>query len=65
MRKLEKESDDIDTDDCGTETARKRVIYEHKFQVKWLQDGRFSSCLCKSKNNENKAFCTVCNCKIA
>lgn len=46
-------------------TSKKRNKYEHKFQMKWLQDSRFSSWICKSPNSENKAYCNACNCEVS
>lgn len=46
-------------------TSKKRIKYEHKFQMKWLQDSRFSSWIRRSPNSENKAYCNACNCEVA
>lgn len=56
---------DSDSDDSGPHTPKKKVTYDHKFQMKWLNDPKFSPWMIQSKRNPNKAFCNACQCEIA
>lgn len=52
-------------DDNGSVTPKKKLTYEHKFQLKWLKDSRFADWIVQSKKCSNKAYCTACDCEIS
>ncbi|XP_068203116.1 zinc finger MYM-type protein 6-like [Palaemon carinicauda] len=54
-----------ESDDSSSVTPKKKISYEHKFQLKWLQDSTFSSWIIQSKKCSNKAYCTACECEIS
>ena len=63
---LKKTNDsDSDNDDSDSETPKKKLNYEHKFQVKWLNDTRFSAWISPSKQCLSKAYCIACECEVS
>ncbi|XP_050710711.1 zinc finger protein 862-like [Eriocheir sinensis] len=56
---------DSDSDDEGPQTPKKKVKYDHKFQLKLLSDPKFSPWMIQSKKNPNKAFCTACDSELS
>uniref|UniRef100_A0A0P4WKD0 DUF4371 domain-containing protein n=1 Tax=Scylla olivacea TaxID=85551 RepID=A0A0P4WKD0_SCYOL len=55
---------DSDSDE-GPQTPKKKVKYDHKFQLKLLSDPKFSPWMIQSKTNPNKAFCTACDSELS
>lgn len=58
-------SSDSDDHDSGSERKRKKITYEHKFQMKWLNDKRFSPWIIQSKKCVNKPYCTACELELS
>lgn len=49
----------------GSESKKRKIYYDHKFQLNWLDDSRFSPWIIQSNKCTSKSYCTACEIELS